>query len=384
MQGDASLPLVSIIVPVYNSEPFLDELLDSVAGQTYDALDVILVDDGSSDSSFRMCEIWKEKDGRFRVFRQPNLGAGVARNAGVSLARGEFVICIDSDDLIAPDMIEKMVYPCLTDPDIQLVLCGLDEYIDATREYRKASWAVNVQTIPVRVPFSPSSVPFLFEQVVGYPWNKLVRKSLVHEWGLRWQEIPMHEDMAFAQTALALAKKSYFIDEPLYHHRIRGDGAALSSDANQDARYECLFAALEEIANNLKRAGCWEVYETSFANYALRQCRWKYYRVSSQARSSVLSSLKNEWLDRLGLTGYKEEMYAVRAHYLFMRAVLESETPQEVEDVLESMRESASSRREVCDAAVRRNGKLGVPQPLISLLRSRLRAPFDAIRGLKG
>lgn len=57
MQGDASLPLVSIVVPVYNSEPFLDELLDSVAGQTYDALDVILVDDGSSDSSFRMCEI---------------------------------------------------------------------------------------------------------------------------------------------------------------------------------------------------------------------------------------------------------------------------------------------------------------------------------------
>ena len=87
---------------------------------------------------------------------------------------------------------------------------------------------------------------------------------------------------------------------------------------------------------------------------------------------------------RLGLAGYKEEMYAVHAHYLFMRAVLESETPQEVEDVLESTRESTSSKREVCDAAVQRNGKLGVPQSLISLLRSRLRAPFDAIRGLKG
>lgn len=373
MQGGASLPLVSIIVPVYNSEPFLDELLDGVANQTYDVLDVILVDDGSSDSSFRMCENWEKRDDRFHAFRQPNLGAGVARNAGVSLAKGEFVVCIDSDDLIAPDMIEKMVLPCLTDPDIQVVLCGLDEYIDATREYRDASWAVNAQTIPACVSFAPSDIPFLFEQVVGYPWNKLVRKNLVHEWGLRWQEIPMHEDMAFAQTTLALAKKSYFVDEPLYHHRIRSDGGALSSNANQDAKYECLFMALEEIANNLRRAGCWEVYEASYANYALQQCRWKYYRVSSEARSSVLNSLKNEWFERLGLVDYEEEVYAVRAHYLFMRAVLESETPQEVEDALKSPRDSVTSKEEACDAAAQRSDMFCALRSLIGLVRRRLK-----------
>lgn len=176
-----ALPLVSIVVPVYNAERYLADLLECISGQTYSALEVIIVDDGSTDSSFRICENWARSDDRFRVLRQPNLGAGVARNTGMSLARGEYVICMDADDLISPDMIEKMVQPCLTDPDIQVVLCGLDEYTDATHEYRNASWAVNGQTISARVPFSPRDIPFLFEQVVGYPWNKLVRKSLISE-----------------------------------------------------------------------------------------------------------------------------------------------------------------------------------------------------------
>lgn len=144
----------------------------------------------------------------------------------------------------------------------------------------------------------------------------------------------MHEDMAFAQTALALAKKSYFVDEPLYHHRIRSDGGALSSNANQDAKYECLFMALEEIVNNLKRAGHWEVYETAFINYALQQCQWKYYRVSDGARQLVLDSLKKKWLWRLRLTEYSEDRFAVRDSYLFMRAVIEGDTPSEVEELL--------------------------------------------------
>lgn len=368
-----AFPLVSIVVPVYNAERYLADLLECISDQTYSALEVILVDDGSTDSSFRICENWARSDDRFRALRQPNLGAGVARNTGTSLARGEYVICMDADDLIAPDMIEKMVQPCLTAPDIQVVLSGLDEYIDATHEYRNASWAVNGQTIPAHIPFSPRDIPFLFEQVVGYPWNKLVCKSLVSEWDLGWQEIPMHEDMAYAQTALALARKIYYVDEPLYHHRIRNDGGALSSNANQDSRFDCLFMALEEIANNLKRAGCWRVYEASFVNYAIQQCRWKYYRVSDEARPAVLDSLKNEWLDRLGLVGYEEEMYNVHAHYLFMRAILESETPQEVEGALKLPRESEASKSAACDVTAQRNDKLGALRSLIGLIRRHLK-----------
>lgn len=368
-----AFPLVSIVVPVYNAERYLADLLECISDQTYSALEVILVDDGSTDSSFRICENWARSDDRFRALRQPNLGAGVARNTGMSLARGEYVICMDADDLIAPDMIEKMVQPCLTAPDIQVVLSGLDEYIDATHEYRNASWAVNGQTIPAHIPFSPRDIPFLFEQVVGYPWNKLVCKSLVSEWDLGWQEIPMHEDMAYAQTALALARKIYYVDEPLYHHRIRNDGGALSSNANQDSRFDCLFMALEEIANNLKRAGCWRVYEASFVNYAIQQCRWKYYRVSDEARPAVLDSLKNEWLDRLGLVGYEEEMYNVHAHYLFMRAILESETPQEVEGALKLPRESEASKSAACDVTAQRNDKLGALRSLIGLIRRHLK-----------
>lgn len=322
MQGDASLSLVSIVVPVYNSELFLDELLDSVAGQTYDNLDVILVDDGSSDSSLGICEKRQRSDPRFRVLKQPNSGSGVARNAGMAMAQGEYLICLDSDDLVAPDMIGKLIEPMLAESSIEITICGLDEYVDARKEYRPATWAVNQRTIPAFVPFSPKNIPLLFGQVVGYPWNKMIRKSLIDRWDLRWQEIEMHEDMAFAQTALALAESAYYVDEPLYHHRIRSGNDSLSSDENQDKRYECLFVALEKIKEDLKLADVWDVYERAFANYALAQCRWKYCRVSEAARNDVGSSLVNVWFDRLGLSGYPPDIFASSEDYGFMQSLL--------------------------------------------------------------
>lgn len=322
MQDDASLPLVSIVVPVHNSEPFLNELLDSVAGQTYDTLDVVLVDDGSSDSSLGICEKRQRSDSRFRVLKQPNSGAGVARNAGMAIAQGEYLICLDSDDLVASDMIEKLIKPMLAEPSIEITICGLDEYVDAAKEYRPAAWAVNQRTVPAFAPFSPKNIPLLFGQVVGYPWNKMIRRSLIDRWDLRWQEIEMHEDMAFSQTALALAENAYYVDEPLYHHRIRSSNGSLSSDENQDKRYECLFVALEKIKEDLKLADVWDVYERAFANYALAQCRWKYGRVSEAARNDVSSSLVNVWFDRLGLSGYPPDTFASSEDYGFMQSLI--------------------------------------------------------------
>ena len=98
------LPLISVIVPVYRVEQYLDKCVSSILAQTYDNLEVILVDDGSPDNSGILCDRWAERDARVRVIHQKNAGGGAARNAGLEVAKGQLISFVDSDDYLAPDM----------------------------------------------------------------------------------------------------------------------------------------------------------------------------------------------------------------------------------------------------------------------------------------
>ena len=124
----AIMKKISIIVPVYNVAPYLPACLDSIIHQTYLNLEIILVDDGSTDSSGEICEQYRATDSRIQVIHQENQGLSMARNAGISAASGEYIACIDSDDFIAPDMIEKLYNRLITDHS-DLAVCSI-QYVD--------------------------------------------------------------------------------------------------------------------------------------------------------------------------------------------------------------------------------------------------------------
>ena len=100
---------ISVIVPVYNAETFLNKCIDSIRKQSYEALEIILINDGSLDGSGMICESYKKLDSRVKVIHQKNAGVSAARNAGLDIARGDFVTFVDSDDYIQPDMYQKMI-----------------------------------------------------------------------------------------------------------------------------------------------------------------------------------------------------------------------------------------------------------------------------------
>src|SRR3954467_8032343 len=102
------MPRISVVVPIYNVEPYLDECLDSIARQTYRDLEVVMVDDGSKDSGPAIAERWASKDERFRLVTQPNGGLGNARNTGIKHAGGELLAFVDSDDYLAPNAYELL------------------------------------------------------------------------------------------------------------------------------------------------------------------------------------------------------------------------------------------------------------------------------------
>ncbi|NGM17160.1 glycosyltransferase [Eggerthellaceae bacterium zg-893] len=327
-------PTVSIVIPVYNAEAFLDPLLDNLKAQTFTDFEVICVNDGSSDSSLDILERASEQDSRFHAVTRENGGEGAARNTGLEHARGKYIICVDADDLVEPNLLEAMVQPFLADDSLDVVLCDLDNYFDDIDEFRAAPWAINKQHIPAGISFQPKDIPDFYNWVTGYCANKMVKRSLIEDHSLRWQEVRTHGDMAFTQSALGIADNVYFVNQELYHHRKRSDGGSLS-DITQDTLYECLFLALEEIKNNLTRAGKWPDFESIFVNYALAQCRWKYFKVSDNARPNVHASLRNSWFRRLGVTGYPKEFYHSERDYRFMVAVLERKTPQGVKEAMD-------------------------------------------------
>ena len=114
--------LVSVIVPVYKTEKYLNYCINSIVSQTYNNLEIILIDDGSPDRCPAICDLWKEKDERIKVFHQVNAGGGQARNLALDKSKGKFVIFVDSDDYIAPFMIE-FLYNQFQD-DVDIVECG--------------------------------------------------------------------------------------------------------------------------------------------------------------------------------------------------------------------------------------------------------------------
>ena len=118
-------PLVSIIVPIYNTAKYLPKCLDSILNQTYQNLEIILVDDGSTDDSGTIAKNYAKKDSRIKVIHQENAGQSSARNLGLKKSTGEYISFIDSDDTIAKTFVEKLLQPYLKNPNISLTVCGL-------------------------------------------------------------------------------------------------------------------------------------------------------------------------------------------------------------------------------------------------------------------
>ena len=132
-------PKISVIIPVYNTEKYLHQCLDSVVNQTLKELEIICVDDGSTDSSLEILKEYAQKDNRFTILTQKNLHAGVARNAGLTVAKGEYVHFLDSDDYLYSNVYKKL-YNCLVDNNLDLIKFKAKIFDNATYENQSHNW----------------------------------------------------------------------------------------------------------------------------------------------------------------------------------------------------------------------------------------------------
>ncbi|MBQ8828028.1 MAG: glycosyltransferase [Clostridia bacterium] len=212
-------PLISILVPVYNVEKYLRQCIDSIIAQIYKNIEIILVDDGSTDSSGTICDEYSKKDSRIKVIHQKNQGLAAVRNVGISAARGEYIGFVDSDDFIAPDMYSDML-DLIQKYEADLAVCSI-EYTDAGGISSKAQR---------NFPFSDGCVDKIkyMDALCGThcgmlapAWNKLYKRYLFN--GINYPNGKLHEDEAVIHHICHACNKIVCTQKKYYFYRQRSE-----------------------------------------------------------------------------------------------------------------------------------------------------------------
>lgn len=241
---------ISVIVPVYKVEPYLDRCVQSIVDQTYTNLEIILVDDGSPDNCPAMCDAWAEKDSRIRVIHKENGGLSDARNAGMAIARGEYLAFIDSDDWIAPEMLTGL-HRAMQRDNSDIAACT----VEMVWEGGTPSRLLTVQTNCV-LNREEAQRALLKETLLKQPvWYKLYRrKSIEH---ILFEVGKYHEDIFWSYQAIGAANRVSVIDYVGYFYlqrsgSIMGAGYSLKRLDAMEA-YERRYRYLAEQFPNLER-----------------------------------------------------------------------------------------------------------------------------------
>lgn len=197
----------SVIVPVYNSSEYITRCIDSVIGQKYADIEVVIIDDGSQDNSLAICKDIASKDSRVKVFSQPNCGASSARNSGLDISTGEYVMFVDSDDWIEPDMIDGMMNVFRDNPEVQIV---------QTRVPADMKNQVGNQFLCCN-----EAIRCLLEGSWWGPCCKLIRRDLIGD--TRFPEKTISEDYLFNYLLFNKANYIQYLDTCYYHRTDRPD-----------------------------------------------------------------------------------------------------------------------------------------------------------------
>lgn len=216
---------LSVIIPVYNVKKYLDRCMESVVGQKFKDLEIILVNDGSTDSSGLICDAWAEKDPRIQVIHQKNAGVSAARNAGIELATGEYVTFVDSDDWLAPNMYEKMCETAKSDAAPQVVMCdfvnvkgdSLENIFSSLRE----GYYTRKQIVSEIYPTLLVTEDFGRIPIVSV-WSSMYKRSLFTHHDLFFDEdLKYSEDYLFMAEVMITAHSFYYLKHFYPYHYLQ-------------------------------------------------------------------------------------------------------------------------------------------------------------------
>jgi glycosyltransferase involved in cell wall biosynthesis len=292
---DTTSPKVSIIMPTFNSELYLEASITDILNQTFKDFELICVDDGSTDSTVSLLLELSKKDKRIKVVLKNKENAGAGRNLGMKFSTGKYLIFLDSDDRFDKTLIEKM-YKKITKTSADVVICNANKFISGTKRILSDN-LIFKNRYPEKEVFNHKDLKenlFLF--CTPCPWNKMFSKSFIFDNNIEFQSLPRANDVSFTFYSLTKAKKITIIDEKLVNYRI---GLETTLQSTNDKSPFSFLKALLFLKEKLIQENLFHGYiKQSFVNMAISNCTYNI---------STLKNTKNILAVKIGLekTGFK-------------------------------------------------------------------------------
>lgn len=298
---------VSVIVPVFNSEKYLRACVESIIGQTFRDIEILFVDDGSSDASVSILKDYAVRDARIRVLQANHGGGGMARNRGIEEATGEYLSFFDSDDVMEPELIEH-AYRKAVQTGADVVIFGARFWQERTGELQEQSWGLRMEMLPEQEVFTFRDMPgYIFNAFHNWPWNKMFRREWVLRQDIRFQPLMRTNDLLFTNKALILADRITVLNEKLVRYRVRVSGSCQSSNGEAPLDFYKAFLALREF---LIGQGVYEQVKQSYVNHALDGCIANLNTADfSKGQKALYNLLKTEIFRALDIEGQPDSYF---------------------------------------------------------------------------
>lgn len=318
---------VSIVMPVYNVEKYLRQTLDSLENQTLKNIEIICVDDGSTDSSPEILEEYQSRDKRIRVLHQEKQGAGSARNYGLEHARGEYLLFLDSDDIFDKNLCNEVYYQS-RQKKADVCLFGAQRLNMQTMHVEPMGWVLQKKLLQKKEVFSARDVgDRLYQITSGCPWSKMFRRQFVLENGIKFQNLSNTNDAFFVRMNLSLAERITTINIPYVTYRYNEGHNIQSNKVREPLAFYEAFKALKA---ELEKRGLFEVFEHTYCNMVLTESLFNLRTVGSEAAQEIIrQKLSEEGIDYFGIMNHTADYYSKPQEYYDMQKIYEKRSANE-------------------------------------------------------
>lgn len=317
---------VSVIVPVYNTEKYLKECLESIVNQTLDDIEIICVNDGSTDNSLDILKDYAKDDSRIKIISQENNGQGSARNKGLSIAKGDYIYFMDSDDIIELDTL-KDCYNIMKDYKIDFVMFQLINFDEEKGFYQIPDYdMLNVWEFVGDNIFSYKDLGDLIFQVAVSPVNKLYNKQFLEDIKVRFPEDIIFEDNIFFWNVFLNAKRIKFIKQHYYIRRRH----SFSTTGRPGIRFVDTLEIHNRIFDIFKKIDIFDEYKEFLFNKKIGLANVRFNQVAEEFKSEFFVEMKKDFEEMINENGYEFIIDCLNEYNkLFLNNVLISNCSEE-------------------------------------------------------
>ena len=285
--------MLSVIIPVYNVENYLKKCLDSITTQTLEDIEIICIDDGSTDNSPNILKEYSKKDKRIKIITKENGGQATARNLGIKEAQGEYIAFVDSDDFIEPTMMEKL-YSKAKDKNLDIAMCKIATYNNQTEEIKDNVWyyMLGVFRDFEKDIFNHQDTKEFTCNIAVTPYNKIYKTSLLKKNNILFPEGLIFEDEKFFYDTYLRAKRISIIDEFLYYYRINRKGSTVNIEKEND--YTDIIEISKQIRQTFKETNNYEEYKLLLNNRLIHLQLARFTQTSPKYKEKFFNQLKED------------------------------------------------------------------------------------------